>query len=837
MPELFLLQTDRVSLAWSGRTSPPTVASGSYSERGRLSLSPGRAGLEFTSETWRGEAASSGAVDVAATAGPMLFEETAYSILLSAREGHAVALYHRDPTILRGLTTSRDKTTVHGTINFRSQVGRSRFSVLVDGQPEFDFEVEVAPSKLDYETDYAELTAEVQSFLTGLVLQYLGSTSQAAVPEGATGGTELEWVLILRHVVDDLERALHYVARRPIRGLRRTQERVRVERVRRIDSHIRRSVARGKGSGQTIRLSSGLPIRQHLDERQARPTLDTPEHRWLATKLSGARARIAELRHRTASRGRRRSQTLTPLREKAALDELEVLEHRLTRLCRLEPLEATEGPPPQGFSSLQLQGAPGYREAYHACLMLSRGLRLSGGPVDLSLKDLHLLYEYWCFLALLRIVGEVLEQPIRPEQLLSVEQDGLRVRLQQGRQQTVTFDAGGHDELAVTYSQRFEGNDYLLPQKPDIVLTLRRDGWPTIQLVLDAKYRLDASDSFVDRMGAPGPPFDAINVLHRYRDAILESERVAHGQKRRLRTVVEGAALFPLGGHAVEDFTDTKMWKSLNRLGIGAIPFLPSETGYVREWLTNVLDRTGWAVADRVAPSAVLEHVHQWRKEAAEPVLIGVLRSDEDSHIRWIKERRLYYTPFTPSQHLQLAAKWVAFYRRASAGKSGGVTLVAPVESIGLVPRSAIVTPWTTARDPGAQQVLYTLGEIETLPMPVLNRRGDSRGVRFSTNRWTSRLGLTRASCVSELALETEPEWRLYEELRLRGMAVEVQPGRPTRRDEADPKGRAWVRCAGGQAQYRGLAGWVVVNPEGRERSATRVDVVVEALCADHDSG
>ena len=42
------------------------------------------------------------------------------------------------------------------------------------------------------------------------------------------------------------------------------------------------------------------------------------------------------------------------------------------------------------------------REAYRACLVLSLGLRIEGGPLALSVKDLSLLYEYWCYLATAR---------------------------------------------------------------------------------------------------------------------------------------------------------------------------------------------------------------------------------------------------------------------------------------------------------------------------------------------------------------------------------------------------------------------------------------------------
>ena len=103
---------------------------------------------------------------------------------------------------------------------------------------------------------------------------------------------------------------------------------------------------------------------------------------------------------------------LTP-RRRTALQELEDMEKRVVRLQGLEPLAAASGEIPTGFVSLQLLGSPGYREAYTNCLALSLGLRIEGGPLQLSVKDLNLLYEYWCYLALLRIISEESGQQIQ----------------------------------------------------------------------------------------------------------------------------------------------------------------------------------------------------------------------------------------------------------------------------------------------------------------------------------------------------------------------------------------------------------------------------------------
>jgi len=44
--------------------------------------------------------------------------------------------------------------------------------------------------------------------------------------------------------------------------------------------------------------------------------------------------------------------------------------------------------------------APGYRDLYRYHLMLLRGLAITGDVFNISVKDLALLYEYWCFIKL-----------------------------------------------------------------------------------------------------------------------------------------------------------------------------------------------------------------------------------------------------------------------------------------------------------------------------------------------------------------------------------------------------------------------------------------------------
>lgn len=826
---LFKIETDCVSLTWSkGRGTDPQALKGRKDTTGRLCLHKRRDDLSFH-KIYRATIPEIISSDPDLETGPLLYEQSDYKLYVKAAPGKVVSVLHRDPLICRDLTPNDNGNVVYGLLNFGSQVGRSEFNVLVDDKPEFDFEVEIFPSKLDYADDYAEILAEVQEILTGLALEYLRSTYNLGNRSHVPQPTHLEWILLLKGIAGRLESALQQIARHPVRGLVRVPATVRVEKIKRVDSAVRSAVRRGTGSGEFVQIGGGLGVRQRLEEHRAHPTLDTPEHRWLAAQLNRIRQRLGWMR-------RKEAEEADGTRRKRILNEMDELESRISRLCQLEPIAAAEGNPPQGFTSLQLLCSPGYREAYQQCMVLMLGLRIEGGPLRLSVKDLNLLYEYWCYLALLRIVSEETKQPVPAKSVFAVKQDGLRVLLERGRKSVISFDTASGRKITVSYNPRFQGEPLLVPQQPDMMISLEDPDWPTMHLLTDAKYRVDASPEYIVQYGSPGPPDDAVNVLHRYRDAILENDPQSSASAMPKRTIVQAAALFPYREDQHDQFRGSRLWQALERIGIGAIPMLPGDTRYLSEWLRTVLREGGWALSDRAILHRSGERARDWCEAAAEAVLVGILRSGERGaearHLEWIKRERCYYipVPVKETQKRFLVARWVAIYLPAALRKPGAVTCWAKVNAIDIVPRKDIPTPWPASRNLEELQYVYRLENIADLQTPIENQSDDGVSKGFRTHRWTSRLALQRARTLKELSLETEPEWRLYEDLRASGIPVEIEPGPAKVVNPDDPSGRAWFVTNGGRIQYRGAGGYLLRPVWGQGEYHAHPSDVIAAL-------
>jgi hypothetical protein len=169
----------------------------------------------------------------------------------------------------------------------------------------------------------------------------------------------------------------------------------------------------------------------------------------------------------------------------------------------------------------------------------------------------------------------------------------------------------------------------------------------------------------------------------------------------------------------------------------------------------------------------------RWNHAAETPVLVATLRAaNPQEHLAWTQQEGLYYTPLTPSQPRQLNTRVIGFYEPRTAAFPGGVRLTADVQSIEVLQRSSLDTPWKSDRDPKALQVIYRLNQFAHLPAPIFNRTTEGNLQPFRINRWTSLLALKRSSVIPELLLESTSEWAFHEWLGNRGIRFTVRAAR-----------------------------------------------------------
>ena len=80
------------------------------------------------------------------------------------------------------------------------------------------------------------------------------------------------------------EKALNFIARKPLRGLKRKQIPVRAEKIKHINGRVLASV-RGALVRAVLPYQKRYTVREYIYEDRHRSTLDTVEHRWLSRQL------------------------------------------------------------------------------------------------------------------------------------------------------------------------------------------------------------------------------------------------------------------------------------------------------------------------------------------------------------------------------------------------------------------------------------------------------------------------------------------------------------------------------------------------------------------------
>lgn len=363
MTALFCLETDVFRLEWRELSRKRSRVRADQCGLFRIRLLKQRTTLSAAS--WK--AASLGTDrNFDSDLGPALFEETDYQVYLRAiGSAQTVRLQHRDPLITRHLVAQESGLVHHGVINFHGQAGQTTFTIHVNGRPHAILELEVFPTKMDYQRDFKSLLADLQQHAQGVVWEYLRSTVHNAQPILSRTGDRQEWLMILRGILATLESAVRYISCYPSRRLNLDRRLQRTAQIRRVDTGLMRQIARESSSGDGV-LWQGVRIPDKLLGSTRTATLNTPEHRWLRWQLTVIQRQLAELSAAAQAGDSERSRTIAA--------ELQEFRQRVGLLLKSEPLRQADAVAGNAPLSLQMLQAPGYREAFQCCQTLRLGL-------------------------------------------------------------------------------------------------------------------------------------------------------------------------------------------------------------------------------------------------------------------------------------------------------------------------------------------------------------------------------------------------------------------------------------------------------------------------------
>lgn len=466
-----------------------------------------------------------------------------------------------------------------GFINYKNEIGRSEIQIIYKVDKEtrvFRFGFEVLSTKLDYHEHWRTIVEDIEREYRMLSLDYMRRTFHGFSPDQNGEHPDIVWWSVFEGEQQKFIKACKSIIDRPRHRLHGEEVYLRADKLKQTPHNIENRLAEHcKEPAYLYR------VEQHILSN------DTQENRFLKFALHQISKRYENLRQRieavkTAS-GTMKSAML------ATSETLKRLQHH--------PFFRTIGRF-KGISqeSMVLQKATGYSQVYRTWNLLRRAYSLNDGLYRLQTKDIATLYEIWCFIEVSHIVKAQLHLDDEDvEHRNRMEMNGIfSWELGKGEHSRILFRKDGVELAELVYNPKNadkENDDVgmkdlvvpTVPQKPDIVLQLTKNDLQQgmkMTYLFDAKYRIDGKDKGVDV-----PPEDAINQMHRYRDAIYYKDYYANALKKE---VIGGYILFPGDGEP-NDVAVSKFYKTIKEVNIGAFPLRPKDVEN-RKLLENFID-------------------------------------------------------------------------------------------------------------------------------------------------------------------------------------------------------------------------------------------------------
>ena len=516
--------------------------------------------------------------------------------------------------------------TLAGFINYGNEIGRSELQLVYNigkEQKHFKLSYEVLSTKLNYHEHWKKIVEDIEAEYRMLALDYMKRTFHGFSPDTKGDTPELIWWSIFAGEQEKFVKACRSIIERPRRRLRGYEVYLRADKLKRVPANIENELAEHRKEQAHL-----YRVEEHIQSN------DTQENRFLKYALEQISMKYETLKKRIETI-RNTSESLK--------QEMDEVEKTLTHLKR-NPFFRTVGRF-KGLTqeSLVLQRATGYSQVYRTWNLLRRAYSLNDGMYRLQSKDIATLYEIWCFIEVSHIVKKQLGKDIDVDHRNRMEMSGVFTwELGKGEHSRILFRKDGVELAELVYNPKHteKENDSIsmehlvvptVPQKPDIVLQLTKDDIKKgmkMTYLFDAKYRINDRTS----EGVDIPPDDAINQMHRYRDAIYyKDNQNADGKLKK--EVIGGYILFPGNGDPLE-VAKAKFQQSLDEVNIGAFPLRPNDKDnrkLLEEFIQKLIGCSASKILDEAIPQKGLHYTE------SEPVYFVISGTKKENPEDWEK--------------------------------------------------------------------------------------------------------------------------------------------------------------------------------------------------------
>lgn len=693
--------------------------------------------------------------------GLYLKEYSNYEIIIQSKNNANVEFCHENKNIRNKVTpiTSKSKN-LSGVINFKGDIGTTDFIVKVNNKPELEIILEVYTTKINYKEDYKAILRDVNEEIYNLAYGFLARTYLSSEINNKSNNNDSEFYSILNYVFHKLKRSIDIILYNPYHELQKDSRVVKYHRIKNASNETIKYLEKRPYLMEKIN-DAYLPKEALVTKKTV--TTNTKENRFLKFML----VKIIDKIDKFVLKLKKLDNYDVEILGRLNLFKKEINKRINTSILRNIPCEYNEA-----NLSLVFSMGNGYKEVYKYYLMLQKGLSINSNVFSLSMKELSLLYEYWCFIKINSLLQK--KYKLVSTDVLKTNKDGITVSLKKCVESSLTYcNPQTNEKFKVYYNSRRSSKT--ASQKPDNILSMHKEGSiKSYEFIFDAKYKLDTSAEYIQSYGSIGPKEEDINTMHRYRDAIiydynkdklLERKDKIKNHSEAINNCIFGAfVLFPYDNE--EEFKNNKFYKSIEEVNIGSIPFLPSTTKLMEDFLDEIIDESSYSSYERAMEPIGKDNYLKDEYFNKREVLVGSLKSKEQLEVNL--KYNFYHIPKSKINLAKNSIKYIALYQSKNEfHDAGGVLWYGKIKNINPVKRNEIYEL------PKADESLYYKFEIQE--WHKLENKIEILNHPIRNFIYTTFYLLNNAKSVTELCIKSKEEFRLFMELKRRYSEISIE--------------------------------------------------------------
>jgi predicted component of viral defense system (DUF524 family) len=400
-----------------------------------------------------------------------------------------------------------------GRLRTGNLVGLLRVKVMEGEHEVGHVDLQIRAKKLAFREQYRKMLEDIAEVAAELAMATSEFTFQSfEVDPSSDRKTRYEQFAFVRSLLgsDSFKAAIGKICSSPLTAMKDVEENRRTDSLRRMGRDVVRQFASG---ANRIELPAGYPLRvagvlkdipRYVRVMTREETVDVPENRFVKHVLETFMFFSLDVAVAAKDDSRLQSEA-NFLAEQLESMLLEPLFKDVSRLERME------------LSSPALQRREGYREVLRAWVMFQMAAKIcwTGGEdvYGAGNRNIAVLYEYWVFFELLKIVSEVFDIPAKEKEcLLEKDEHGLELMLCRGRTVMLkgVYNPGGMMRpmrVRFYYNKTFskeatldKQGSWTVDMRPDYTISIWPDDYSEekaeeldsiVHIHFDAKYRIE----------------------------------------------------------------------------------------------------------------------------------------------------------------------------------------------------------------------------------------------------------------------------------------------------------------------------------------------------------